>query len=152
MQINGIAHIQLTVRDFERCLPFYKKLLAFFEMTPMFDGDGFYYCVGGKTGIGICRAAAEFRDQPFHQRRAGLHHVCFRVRQHEDIDALHQFVCDLGAPIIRAPQESNDWAPGYYSMLFEDPEGIRLETNYIPGAGNLDPAVTLPKPWDITYT
>lgn len=152
MQINGIAHIQLTVRDFDRCRAFYQQLLTFLEMTPMFDGDGFYYCVGGKTGIAICRAAPEFQSEPFQQRRAGLHHFCLRVRQREDIDALYQFVAtQLQAPIIRAPREDNDWAPGYYSLLFEDPEGIRIEANFVPGKGNLDPAVSRPKAWEVAY-
>ena len=29
--INGIAHVQLTVRDPDACLPFWEKLLHFFE-------------------------------------------------------------------------------------------------------------------------
>ena len=28
-------------------------------------------------------------------------------------------------------------APGYYSVLFEDPDGIRLEVCFVPGAGLL---------------
>ena len=28
------------------------------------------------------------------------------------------------------------WAPGYYSVLFEDPDGIRVEVNHIPGKGH----------------
>jgi hypothetical protein len=27
--------------------------------------------------------------------------------------------------------------PGYYYVLFEDPDGIRLEVNFVPGAGVL---------------
>jgi hypothetical protein len=27
--------------------------------------------------------------------------------------------------------------PGYYYVLFEDPDGIRLEVNFVPGAGLL---------------
>jgi len=27
------------------------------------------------------------------------------------------------------------WAPGYYYILFEDPDGIKIEVNYVPGAG-----------------
>jgi len=42
----------------------------------------------------------------------------------------------LGTTIIRAPREDS-WAPGYYSMLFEDPDGIRLEINHVPGKGLL---------------
>lgn len=151
IQINGIAHIQLTVRDFGKCLPFYKKLLSFFEMTPMHEGDGFYYCVGGKTGIAICRAAKEFEETSFHQRRSGLHHFCIKLRAREDIDSLYRFVKELGAKVIREPKENSDWTPGYYSILFEDPDGIRIEANFVPGKGNLDPNVPLPKKWDISY-
>jgi len=28
-------------------------------------------------------------------------------------------------------------APGYYYVLFDDPDGIRLEVNFVPGAGLL---------------
>ena len=42
----------------------------------------------------------------------------------------------MGATIVRGPAEDT-WAPGYYSALFEDPDGIRLEVNFVPGAGLL---------------
>jgi hypothetical protein len=40
----------------------------------------------------------------------------------------------MGAVIVRGPLEGT-WAPGYYYVLFEDPDGIRLEINYVPGTG-----------------
>lgn len=37
---------------------------------------------------------------------------------------------------------------GSFSIcLFEDPDGIRIEANHVPGKGNLDANVTLPKDW-----
>ena len=39
--------------------------------------------------------------------------------------------------IVRGPEE-RDWAPGYYYVLFEDPDGIRLEVNHVPGTGLLN--------------
>ena len=42
-----------------------------------------------------------------------------------------------GIAIVRAP-ETGAWAPGYYSILFEDPDGVRIEVNHVPGRGNLD--------------
>jgi hypothetical protein len=42
------------------------------------------------------------------------------------------------------PPEDGPWASGYYSILFEDPDGIRLEINFVPGKGNLAEGVTLP--------
>ncbi len=60
----------------------------------------------------------------------------FAPRERGDVDELHVFVSQLGAKIIRAPREDR-WAPGYYSVLFEDPDGIRLEINHVPGRGLL---------------
>ena len=36
------------------------------------------------------------------------------------------------------PVMDGAWAPGYYSVLFEDPDGIRLEMNFVPGKGLLE--------------
>ena len=54
----------------------------------------------------------------------------------EDIDVLHDFVMGLGATIVHGPQD-DAFAPGYYSVLFEDPDGIRIEVNFVPGKGHL---------------
>lgn len=147
MQINGIAHIQLSVRHFEECVAFYEKLLPFFEMTLMYKGPHYLYYVGGKTGLAIVRAGQEFLGEPFNQLRPGLHHFCLCLKNKEDVDELADFVTSIGGKLIRTPQYREDWAPGYYSLLFEDPDGIRIEANHVPGKGNLDEQVKLPKEW-----
>jgi len=136
MEINGMAHVILTASNFKRSREFYSKLLPFLGLTPVIDTDSFYYCVGGRTALGIGAPAPEFADARFEQQRVGLHHLCFRARERADVDELHAFVNGLGAKIIRAPREDS-WAPGYYSLLFEDPDGIRLELNHVPGKGLL---------------
>src|SRR5687767_6017110 len=136
IDINGIAHVQLTVSNFEAAREFYAKLLPFLGLTPVMEFDGFYYCVGARTGVAISPAAAEHGGERFVQRRVGLHHVCFRARERADVDAVHAFVVELGATIVHPP-EAGHWAPGYYSVLFEDPDGIRLEVNHVPGKGLL---------------
>ena len=80
MQLNGIAHLYLTVKDFRRCLPFYEKLLGFFEMQCLVKTDTLFYCVGSRTGIGIRAASPEHAHAAFVQGGAGLHHLCFRTR------------------------------------------------------------------------
>jgi catechol 2,3-dioxygenase-like lactoylglutathione lyase family enzyme len=146
MQINGIAHVQLTVNDLAASRAFWAPLLELFEMKVIFDAlEAVYYAVGGRTGILLTPAAAEFRGERFQQRRVGLHHLCFRLRAREDVDTLHAHFLARGATIIHPPEEGS-WAPGYYSLLVEDPDGIRVEANFVPGKGNLDPAVQLPRP------
>jgi len=136
MEINGIAHVMLTVSDFDACRPFYKQLLTFVGLRPVIDMDGMLYCVGGRTAIGIVTAGDAYRAERFVQTRVGLQHLCLRARERADVDALHEFVCGLGAKIVHPPEEG-PWAPGYYSVLFEDPDGIRIEMNHVPGKGLL---------------
>ena len=143
MEINGVAPVFLTTGDFPRARAFYGKLLPFLGLTPVLDGDGFYYCVGGRTAVGIRAAGPGHEGERFVQARTGLHHLCFRARVREDVDALHAFLRELGATIVHAPEEG-PWAPGYYSLLFEDPDGIRLELNFVPGRGLLEPDAKRP--------
>ncbi len=46
---------------------------------------------------------------------------------------------ELAAYIVHPPEDGEQFAPGYYSVLFEDPEGIRVEVNFVPGRGHLGP-------------
>jgi catechol 2,3-dioxygenase-like lactoylglutathione lyase family enzyme len=137
MEINGIAHIILTVSRFDDCVAFYRRLLPFLGLNRIVhDQDNYFYCIGGRTGFGVSRAAEQYHGESCDQARPGLHHVCFRARSRDDVDAVWRLAAELGARIIRAPETGN-WAPGYYSTLFEDPDGVRLEVNYIPGKGLL---------------
>jgi catechol 2,3-dioxygenase-like lactoylglutathione lyase family enzyme len=139
IEINGIAHIQLTVADPDRCVPFWERLCDFMGMRTLARSDAMVYCIGGRTGVMVRGAPADKRDRPFDQDRPGLHHVCFRARSREDVDAVHAFaVGELCATSVHGPEESG-FAPGYYSILLEDPDGIRVEVSYVPGAGHFGP-------------
>jgi catechol 2,3-dioxygenase-like lactoylglutathione lyase family enzyme len=144
MEINGIAHIQLSVTDFAASRAFYGKLLPALGMVVQYDEPGAYYCIGGRTGVLITPCAEELKQERFQQRRVGLHHLCFRARERADVDSVYRLLQELGAKVVHPP-EDGPWAPGYYSLLFEDPDGIRLEINHVPGKGNLDPAVQMPR-------
>ncbi|MEQ9641553.1 MAG: VOC family protein [Alphaproteobacteria bacterium] len=136
IDINGVAHIILTVSQFDKAKAFYCGLLPEFGMKKVFDGDDFCYHVGARTAIGVQRCGPEHADERFVQTRVGLHHLCLRARSREDVDAVGALVEKLGATIVRGPMEGT-WAPGYYYVLFEDPDGIRLEVNFVPGQGLL---------------
>jgi catechol 2,3-dioxygenase-like lactoylglutathione lyase family enzyme len=139
IQINGMAHVILCVSDFGAARKFYERLLPALGMTPVCDTNKLFYCVGARTAIGIQPADSD--ERRFVQGRVGLHHLYLRARSREDIDRLHDLLREMGATIVHAPQDGT-WAPGYYSVLFEDPDGIRLEANFVPGAGVLAAGVT----------
>jgi catechol 2,3-dioxygenase-like lactoylglutathione lyase family enzyme len=60
----------------------------------------------------------------------GLHHLCWRVETVADVDvvaqALERYEIAASAPRLYAA-----YAPDYYAIFFEDPDGVRLEvTNF----------------------
>ncbi len=137
IEVNGIAHIQLTVANPDVGLPFWERLCHFLEMKTLIKNDNVIYCIGSRTGILVRGAPMEKRDQAFDQDTAGLHHLCFRARSHDDVDGIFEFArSELDAHIVHEPEDGSHFAPGYYSVLFEDPDGIRIEVNYVPGQGH----------------
>ncbi len=140
MEISGIAHVMLTVRDVRRSRPFYVPLLEHMGLKRVVDTDEYLYYVGGRTAVGLRPASPELAREPFAQGHCGLHHVCFRARERADVDSVHALVVALGGKVVHAPEEAG-WVPGYYSVLFEDPDGIRLEVNHVPGKGVFEPGV-----------
>jgi catechol 2,3-dioxygenase-like lactoylglutathione lyase family enzyme len=142
MEINGMAHVVLTVSNFETAVPFYEKLLTFLGLKRVFKGEEFLYYVGGRTALGISKGDERYRQEQFVQSRVGLHHLSFRARERNDVDSFYSFLQELGAKIVHPPEDGG-WAPGYYSVLFEDPDGIRLEMNHVPGQGLLAEGVSM---------
>ena len=136
IEINGMAHVILTVSRFDLARAFYGRLLPEFGMKPVYDGEGLFYCVGARTAIGIEPCDPALAGERFVQQRVGLHHLCLRARSRADVDRCAALLKKMEATIVRGPMEGS-WAPGYYYVLFEDPDGIRLEVNFVPGAGLL---------------
>eukprot|EP01084_Bolivina_argentea_P003285 6155_1 len=159
---NGMAHIQLSIssKHWNDSVKFYKKWLnEFFGMTIVFDNKDTLYHVGGRTAVALSRCDTKYEDQCFDQRRIGLHHSCFRLRSNEDVEKTYNFLIDFNKDennkkkikIMRGP-EKGVWAPGYYSILFEDFDGIRWECNYVPKSGWLDPKLANKLPVKAGYS
>ena len=136
IDINGMAHVILTVSQYDEAKEFYSKLMTAMGLECVFDGSNMTYFVGARTALGIQPCAPEFAGERFQQGRVGLHHICFRARSRVDVDKVDALLREMDAHIVSPAQEGH-WAPGYYYVLCEDPDGIRVEVNYVPGQGVL---------------
>ena len=141
IKIKGMAHVIINVSNWDTCIHFYRKLMPFLGMEQVFAGKDMIYFVGGRTALGINRLPGDMNNQRFDQTKVGLHHLCFRASSRGDIDTLFDYLKTIDSNIIHPP-ENGAWAPGYYSVLFEDPVGTRLELNYVPGKGVLAKGVS----------
>ena len=104
------------------------------------DHEDVIYCIGSRTGILVRAAPMENRSAAFDQNQSGLHHFCFRARSPEDVDEIYRFLeSEADIRMVHGPEDGSHFAPGYYSILFEDPDGIRVEVTHVPGAGHLGP-------------
>ena len=91
--INGMAHVILTVSQFDKARAFYSALLPEFGMSCVLDGPEFCYHVGARTAIGVRKCDPEYEGERFQQYRVGLHHICLRARTPEDVDKTADLVC-----------------------------------------------------------
>ncbi|MBC8242219.1 MAG: VOC family protein [Alphaproteobacteria bacterium] len=136
IEVNGMAHVMLTVSQYGLAKAFYGRLMPALGLECVFDGSNMCYFVGARTALGLHPCAPEHAGERFVQGRVGLHHVCFRARSRADVDQVDALLREMKAHIV-SPAKEGAWAPGYYYVLFEDPDGIRVEVNFVPGQGVL---------------
>ena len=137
MEVNGIAHIFLTASNFERSREFYRKLLPFLGLKPVIDTDEHLSTASADAPrSGSARRRPNTPAPPSSRSASACIISASAPASAPTSTNCIGFLCSLGVKIIRAPRE-DQWAPGYYSLLFEDPDGIRLELNHVPGKGLL---------------
>lgn len=79
MDIAGVAHVQPTVNDLQRAMPFCGTIPGFLGMRSVVRASNGPSSIGGRTAVMITRSSDANRAVPFDQRRIGLHHLCVRV-------------------------------------------------------------------------
>ena len=96
LDINGIAHIALSVKNISKSKSFYKELMPFLGLKLVHESKKAIYHVGARTGILIQEADKNIACSDFSQNNIGLHHFCFRARSKESIDLIHQALRNSG--------------------------------------------------------
>ena len=135
---NGIHHVFVTVNDFARARHFYASLLP-----RLGYGASWEYPDADRPSVGWLGAGGSFwikQCDPRHvhdrfsKDRVGLCEVAFRAESREQVDTLAREVPEWGGRLLDAPREYPEYVPGYYAVFFADPDGIKLEAVYLPGA------------------
>jgi len=129
-EVIGIDHIYLAVRDLEASRRFYDvvmKILGFRSGSFAIGGDAHASYYNRHFGFVLRPARTAAAHDPY---AAGLHHFCLRVDRAADVDAIAAQLRDAGIEVT-TPRLYPEYAPDYYALFLDDPDGIRLEvTNY----------------------
>jgi len=123
--VTTLDHVYLTVSDLARSERFYDgvlRLLGFRKGTMPIAGEPHRHYFNQVMQYTIRPARGGVHD-PY---APGLHHLCFRVATHAEVDALAAALGGLGVD-ASAPRLYPEYAADYYATFFTDPDGIRLE-------------------------
>ncbi|RIB05370.1 Glyoxalase/Bleomycin resistance protein/Dihydroxybiphenyl dioxygenase [Gigaspora rosea] len=111
--LGSIHHFYISVSDYEKSVEFYDSFLP-------------------KLGqFGINRAKEEYKDIKHIKYAVGYHHLAWNATSKEEVDKFYEFLVDKNYKILDAPKDYN-YAPVYYAVFWEDPDGIKLELCYAP--------------------
>ena len=133
-ELLGLDHVYLTVSDFGRAQKFYDRLmkaLGFKKGTASIGGAPHCHYYNRNLQISIRPARRTSRKHDSYA--PGLHHLCLRVANNAAVD---EIAGKLRARKIAVdgPRLWPQYAPDYYALFFEDPDGIRFEVmNYRNG-------------------
>jgi glyoxylase I family protein len=127
---TSIAHVRLTVTDIERSRQFYESVFGWPVLIEVpenadkktrdqlsFLYGGVIYDLGG-TLIGLRPVATD----RFHEDRAGLDHIAFRLGSKAELEAAAAHLDEIGVE----HEEIQDIGPSYI-LQFRDPDNIALE-------------------------
>jgi catechol 2,3-dioxygenase-like lactoylglutathione lyase family enzyme len=140
-----IDHIQITVKDMSLAVPFYEKFLPLLgfdnsKKEVAFIEEHEFHVAEWKHPrlcFAITSPRSAFANDTINRRKPGaLHHLAFKAESRAEVDRLHDQIREIGANIVRPPQEYPEYTPpGYYAFYFKDLDGIKYEIVFYPGTG-----------------
>lgn len=125
-----VHHIDLTVTNKQRSRRFYDAVLGFLGYRRSADYDhGSDWDRAGEPfhSIGIIEARGDGAARVHDRTSPGLHHLAWAAESREDVDALHDLLCDIRAEVLDPPADYPRYGATYYAVFFADPDGLKLE-------------------------
>ena len=127
VEILGIDHVYLAVRDLRASEGFYDRAMSVFgfrKVAEPLHGEPHVHYYGRQLGFTLRPARP---GTPQHDPYApGLHHLCFRVADEAAVDEAARALRTAGIEVSE-PRRYKEYSPDYYAAFFSDPDGIRLE-------------------------
>lgn len=120
----GITHLAITVKDMDKSLDFYCRVLGIkkvFDLPDPKTGSPWivYLHMGANQFVELFYNGTV--DNPWDSSLRGFNHICFEV---DDIQRITNQIKQAGYPLDREPQMGADTN---WQAWVTDPDGIRIE-------------------------
>ncbi len=122
--VTGIGHLAVTVKDMEKSLDFYTRVLGFervFDIDNPETGEPWIVYVHMGNGQFVELFYGGNIDNPWNKNLRGFNHICFVV---DDIHKIARQIEDAGYKLDKQPKFGcdNNW-----QCWVTDPDGVRIE-------------------------
>jgi len=130
---NGIDHLMVNANDYDKAVRFYAWLMPKigYPRSDTFSEPSMTGYYGDNGSFWVVPSDEPHRKQTFDKGRVGLREIAFRGESREQIDELARGIPAHGGRILDPPREY-EYRPGYYSVFFTDPDGLKLEVVHYP--------------------
>jgi catechol 2,3-dioxygenase-like lactoylglutathione lyase family enzyme len=129
MKKSTISHVVIKVRDPGKSKPFYQSLCGMIGMKEVYSSKRGFAYANGAFSIWVSKARYETK----HPRGTiGYDHIAFSASSRKQVYDLQKMLTKGRFRILYPAEEHPEFAPGYYSVSFFDPDGNIMEFLYLP--------------------
>jgi catechol 2,3-dioxygenase-like lactoylglutathione lyase family enzyme len=123
--LEGVAHIELTVRDPEVSSQWYERVLGFTLRADHRRGNRGVIVMEHSSGIvlGFWQHDEQPNTDPFDEFRTGLDHIAFGASSRAEIEEWINHFTSLGVQY----SEPIEFGPYGIILTFRDPDNVQLE-------------------------
>ncbi len=134
--IQGIDHVAFNVRDLDKSVEFYTKVIGLKITSREPSKPGIEYFLDcGPSLLGIIQAKDLTHDHKFENEGLGANHFSFRIHA-KDFDGMIKQLEKHNVKIEFAKKREKSW-----SLYFYDLDGNKLEATAWPMEDKIDPSL-----------
>jgi RimJ/RimL family protein N-acetyltransferase/catechol 2,3-dioxygenase-like lactoylglutathione lyase family enzyme len=130
VEVLGVDHVYITVRDMDRSQHFYDRVMSILGFRkvarPLAGGEFHAHYFNQSRSVQVTIRPARDRSREHDPYSPGLHHLCLRVPDRAAVDGVAAGLGRHGIPASE-PRLYPEYYDDYYATFFSDPDGIRLE-------------------------
>jgi len=126
-----LSHIEINVANYAGSIRFYDSVLIPLGWERMLcTTDCTTFC-DGFLKIILSPVQTSYKEAGFHRKRIGLNHLALNVSTIQEVDSFYKNVLQKNN-IPSLYQDGPEGDADYYSVLFEDPDRMKIEVVCAP--------------------
>lgn len=125
------SHLEINVSDYAKSIRFYDSVLRPLGWERLVCSEECATYSDGFMKIILSPTHSKYLHFSFHRKRVGLNHIALQAGSKEEVDSFFKNTM-LPQNIPSLYQEGPAGDDHYYSVLFEDPDRMKLELVFAP--------------------